>query len=133
MSRRLIPVCCFLGFSLLVAGCQKAIKLDKTTTLAVGAVEASVILSAPGSELKIRVSITSADPVDVDVVLETNREAVMETLLVGKRPAADMVVASMLKAKTDTVSATIPAGVQYAVLLSGATKSTDVKLTMKSE
>ena len=130
---RLIPVGCFLGFALLIAGCQKAISLDKTTTLTVGAVEASVILSAPRSELKIRVSITSADPVDVDIVLETNREAVTKALLVGKRPAGDMVVASMLKVKTDTVSATIPAGMQYAVLLSGATKSTDVKLTMKSE
>ena len=130
---RLISGCCFLGFALLVAGCQKAINLEKTTTLTVGAVEASVILSAPRSEQKIRVSIASADPVDVDIVLETNREAVTKTLLVGKRPAGDMVVASMLKAKTDTVSATIPAGMQYAIVLSGATKSTDVKLTMKSE
>ena len=78
-------------------------------------------------------SITSADPINVDVVLEANRAAVTETLLSGKRPAADKVLVSKEKVKTDALSATIPAGKEYAVLISGATKNTEVKLSVKSE
>ena len=78
-------------------------------------------------------SITSADPVNVDVVLEANRAAVMDTLLSGKRPAADKVLASKEKVKSDAISTTIPAGKEYAILLSGATKSTEVKVAVKSE
>lgn len=130
MPRRLVlAVClCFAG----IAGCQK-VNQEKTVSLTAGAVEAPIILSAPRGEQKIRVSVASADPIDVDVVLEANRSAINETLLMGKRPAADKVVASKLKAKTDTISATIPAGKEYAVLISGATKNTEVKVSVKSE
>ena len=130
---RLIPISCLLGLAHLVAGCQKPMSLDKTATLTPGAVEASVILDAKSSEQKLRVGVSSDAPVDVDVVLESNREAVTKSLLVGERPAKELVVASLSQATSDTVIVTIPAGMQYAVLLSGATKRTDVKLTMKSE
>ena len=133
MSQRLVLVVCALGFAALAPGCQKAVNIDKTITLTAGSVEAPAILSAPRGEQKIRVSVTSAEPIDVDVVLETNRAGVNETLLLGKRPAADQVVASKAKAKTDTVLATIPAGKEYAIVLSGAAKTTEVKLTVKSE
>jgi hypothetical protein len=130
MPRRLVLALglCFLG----LAGCQK-VNQEKTVSLTAGAVEAPIILSAPRGEQKIRVSVTSAEPVDVDVVLEANRAGVNETLLSGKRPAADKVVASKAKARTDTISATIPAGKEYAIVLSGATKTTEVKLSVKSE
>lgn len=131
MPRRLILIICALGIAL-APGCQK-VNQEKTVTVSVGSVDAPIILSAPRGEQKIRVSVTSAEPVDVDVVLEANRAGVTETLLAGKRPAADKVVASKVKAKTDTISATIPAGKEYAIVLSGAMKSTEVKLSVKSE
>ena len=129
MPRRLVLVLglCVLG----VAGCQK-VKIDKTIPLSAGSVE-SIIIDAPRGEQKIRVSVTSAEPVDVDVVLGTNKAVVMDTLASGKRPAADKIVASKSKTKTDSFSATIPAGKEYAILLSGAAKTTEVTLSVKSE
>lgn len=132
MSRRLVLVLCSLGFAALGPGCQR-VNQEKTISLAAGDIKAPIIVSAPRSQQKIRVSVTSAEPVDVDVVLEANRAGVEATLLAGKRPAADKVVASKEKVKSDTLSATIPAGKEYAVVLSGATKTTEVKVTVKSE
>jgi hypothetical protein len=129
MPRRLVLTLglCFLG----IAGCQK-VNVNDTISLSAGSVEARTI-DAPRGEQKIRVSVTSAEPIDVDVVLGTNKAVAMDNLASGKRPAADKVIASKLKAKTDTISATIPAGKEYAVLLSGAAKTTEVKLSVKSE
>jgi hypothetical protein len=128
MSRRFVLVLCLAA---LAPGCQK-VNFDQTINLSAGSIEERTI-DAPRGEQKVRVSVASAEPVDVDVVLEANKAAVMETLLSGKRPAADKVLASKAKAKTDTLSATIPAGKKYAVLLSSATKTTAVKLSVKSE
>ena len=122
MPRRAVLVCA-LVFAALAPGCQK-VNQEKTVTVSAGSVDAPIILSAPRGQQKIRVTVASADPVDVDVVLEDNRKGVTDTLLSGKRPAADKVVASKVKAKTDTLSATIPAGKEYAIVLSGATKNT---------
>lgn len=130
MPYRFLLLCC-VGVALLVAGCQR-VNVEKTINLTAGAVEVSII-DAPRSQQKVKVSITSADPIDVDVVLEANKAAVMETLLSGKRPAADKVLASKEKVKSDALSATIPAGKEYAILFSGAAKTTEVKVNVKSE
>ena len=129
MPRRLILVLCFVG---LAAGCQK-VNLDKTVSLVAGDVQAPIIVDAPRGQQKIQVSIASAEPIDIDIVLEENRPGLQETLLSGKRPAAGKAVASKEKVKSDTLSATIPAGKGYAVVLSGAKKTTEVKVTVKSE
>jgi hypothetical protein len=131
MPRRLVLALCVLGFAVFAPGCQK-VNIDKTIPLSAGSVE-GITIDAPRGEQKIRVSVTSAEPVDVDVVLGTNKAVAMDNLASGKRPAADKVVASKLKVKTDTISATIPAGKEYAIVLSGAAKTTEVKLSVKSE
>ena len=131
MPYRFLLVVCSVGIATLAAGCQR-VNVDKTITLTAGAVE-SAIVSAPRSQQQVKVSITSADPINVDVVVEENRIAVTDTILSGKRPAADKVLASKEKVKSDALSATIPAGKEYAVLISGATKNTEVKVSVKSE
>ena len=133
MQHRLVSALCVLGFTILVPGCQKALNLEKTLTLTVGAVEVPAIVTAPRGEQKIRVGVTSAEPINVDVVLEADRAALTETLLSGKRPATGKTLASKEQVKSDTVTATVPAGKDYAVVLSGAAKSTEVKVTVKSE
>jgi hypothetical protein len=122
---------CALVFAVLAPGCQK-VNINKTITLSAGSIEAPTI-DAPRGQQKIRVTVASAEPVDVDVVLEANKAAVMDSLSLGKRPAADKVLVSKAKTKADTLSATIPAGKEYAIVLSGATKTTEVKLSVKSE
>lgn len=122
-----------LPVTLLAAGCQKRVNLEKTVSLTVGAVEVPAIVDAPRGEQKVRATIAAADPVDVHIVLEANRAAVMEALTSAKKVPADKVLASKEKVKSDTLAATIPAGKEYAVVLSGATKTTEVKLTLKSE
>jgi hypothetical protein len=133
VPHRFVMVLCLTGFALLVPGCQRPLSMEKTINLSPGDVEVPAIVDAPRSEQKIRVSVTSAEPVNVDVVLELNRPAVMEALQSSKRPTADKVLASKEQVKADTVSVTIPAGKEFAVVLSGATKKTEVKVTVKSE
>jgi hypothetical protein len=133
MPHRLVLALCFSGFVLLVPGCQRPLNMEKTINLTPGSVEVPAIVDAPRGEQKVRVSVTSAEPVNVDVVLELNRPAVMEALQAGTRPAADTVLASKVQVKADTASVTIPAGKEFAVVLSGATKKTEVKVTVKSE
>ena len=131
MPYRFLLVVCSVGVATLATGCQR-VNVDKTLSVTSGAVEV-VIVGAPRGLQKVKVSIASADPINVDVVVEENRDAVMETLLSGKRPAADKVLASKEKVKSDALSATIPAGKEYAILVSGATKTTEVKVGVKSE
>jgi hypothetical protein len=88
MPHRLALALSLTGFVLLVPGCQR-LNVDKTVPLTAGAVEVPAIVDAPRGEQKVRVSVTSAVPVNVDVVLEGNRPAVMEALQAGKWQAAD--------------------------------------------
>jgi hypothetical protein len=122
-----------LAAVLFVAGCQRPLSVEKTVRLLPGDVQAPAIVDAPRAEQKIRVSVTSAEPINVDVLLEANRPAVMEALQAGKRPAADKLMASKEQATADTLSVTVPAGKEFAVVLSGSKKETEVKLSVKSE
>jgi hypothetical protein len=133
MQHRFVLALCFTGIALLVPGCQRRLNLDKTVTLTAGGIEVPAIVDGPRRDQKVRVSVTSAVPVNVDVVLEGNRAAVMEALQAGKRPTADQVLASKERLQADAVSATIPAGKEFAVVLSGATKQTEVKVSVQSE
>jgi hypothetical protein len=130
---RLFLALCFTALVLLASGCQRSLSLEKTVKLLPGDVQAPAIVDAPRAEQKVRVSVTSAEPVDLDVVLEANRAAVTEGIQANRRPAADKVLASKEQTKADTLSVTIPAGKEFAVLLSGAKKETEAKVTVKSE
>ena len=133
MPHRLVLIPCLIAAVLFASGCQRSLSLEKTVKLAPGDVKAPAIVDAPRGDQKVRISVTSAEPLNVDVVLEVNRPAVMEALQASKRPAADKLLASKEQAKDETLSVTIPAGKEYAVILSGAKKETEAKLTVKSE
>jgi hypothetical protein len=107
--------------------------VEKSVTVLPGEIQVPAIVDAPRADQKVRISVTSAEPVNIDVVLEANQPAVMEVLQAGKRPAADKVLASKEQAKAETLSVTVPAGKGFAVILSGAKKETEAKVSVRSE
>ena len=115
----------------LVPGCTSRVDFAKTVSLEGGDIK-SYTIDAPRGEQKVRVSIDSSEPIDVDVALASNAADVQKALDLTKRPDAARLLASKQGVKTDTVEATVPAGKEFTILLSGARKKTEVKLKVNS-
>lgn len=111
----------------LIVGCQK-VNYDRTVQVEPGDVQV-VMIDPPRSAQKVSVVASSpGTPVDVYVVLEKDQEEAKQSLLSGKSPAKDKLLANKQKAEEATLEATVPAKNGFAVLVSGAKKSTQVKL-----
>jgi hypothetical protein len=115
----------------IMAGCGQRLAVDKTVTVEPGEVKGAAIIDAPKAEQKIEVTYSSAEsPINVYVILSGDANAVANQLEKG---APKDVVASKEKSKRDTLEATIPAGKEYGVYMSGALKKTEVMLKIKSQ
>ena len=118
---------CLLATTLLLLpACGQ--KLDYESTLQVDDAQVqSISVDPPKKEQKVNVVVTSsASPVDVYVVLEKDKEAGKQSLLNGNKPAESLT--GKLKTQDTTLEATIPANTGFAILLGGASKSTQVKV-----
>lgn len=115
-----------------LTGCPQRVNVEKTVTLEFGDIKQPAIIDAPRSQQKVRVDVNSAEPIDVDVALESEAADITKSLTAGKRPDAAKLLASKQGVKTDAVEATIPAGKSYTVILSGARKKTEVKVKVNS-
>jgi hypothetical protein len=133
MSRRRAVLALLSVTALVVAmpGCQR-VNIEKTVTLEFGDIKQAAIIDAPSGEQKIRVQIDATEPIDVDVALVSNFPEIEKALTSHKRPDAGKVLASKQDFKSDSVDATIPAGKSYTVILSGAKKTSQVKLKVNS-
>jgi hypothetical protein len=133
MSRHHIALAVVLFAAAVIAlpGCQR-VNIEKTVTLDIGDIKEPAQVSAPSGQQKIRVEINATEPIDVDVALEEQAVEARKSLTAGKRPDAGKVLASKQGVKTETLEATIPAGKDYTVILSGARKKSEVKLKLNS-
>ena len=122
---------CCLGL-LLAIGCGQRLEVEKSEALDVGATKPIALIDAPKYEQKIKVEFTSSEsPINVYVVLGKDENAVMDEL--GKADAKLDIRGKAEKSKAETIDATIPAGKDYGVYLSGASKKTQVTLKIKSQ
>ena len=120
-----------VAFALLtVAGCQR-LNVEKTVDVDPAEIKGTVI-DGPKSEQKIKVEFNStASPINVHVVLGKDDSKVIEELF---KPAPKLDIRGKAeKSQSGTVEATIPAGQDYGVYLSGAKKKTQVSLKIKSQ
>jgi len=126
--RRSTPFCLgLLALLGLAAGCQR-LDVDRTIKLAPGDVQ-DILIDAPRSQQSIKVDVNaSGAPVDVYVLLEAERQAVKENLLINKRPDPAKLLASQQKVTTATLEAAVPARNDFAILLAGASKPAEVKV-----
>ena len=116
---------------LLSGGCQR---LDDERTVQLAPTQVHTIqFDAPRSDQKVTVTMSSPGAlVEVYVVLEQNREAAVQSLDQGKRPAKEQILASSEKTEEATLEATVPARSAFAVLLNskaGKTAQVKVKVT----
>jgi len=120
---------CGMSFALLaLAGCGQRLNVEKTLSVAAGGVN-ELTVTGPTSEQKVSVEISSsASAIDAYVVLEQNREQVKSDLLKSKTPDSGKVLAGKSGVKDHTLEATVPAGKEFAVVIGGATNTTEVKL-----
>jgi hypothetical protein len=125
MARRTTLTLFVLG-ALLLTGCQQTIVNEKIT-LNPGDIKDRII-EAPSREQKVVVEVSSGAPVNVWIVLESERQAVKAKLGIDQVPDPARVVASKQRIPSGTVEGTVPAGKEYAVILSGATQKTEVQL-----
>jgi hypothetical protein len=114
--------------ALLLAGCQRTL-YDKTVPLAGASAVHEVEVEAPGRDQKVVVEFESPGvPVDVWVLLTTNKAAVKSRLMARTRPNDSEVLGGKEQAESGTVEATVPAGKDYMILIGRAKQKTDVKL-----
>jgi hypothetical protein len=119
---------CGLLVALLLAGagCGQKLDYDSTVQLDAGQVQ-SMMIDAPKREQRVSVTVTSSSsPIDVYVVLDKDKEAGKQALLDGKKPAAAL--ASQAETQDATLEATMPANSAFAILLGGASKTSQVKV-----
>ena len=120
------------GFALVIlglfaAGCQK-LDVEKTYTIGVGDVEVLQI-DGPSKQQKVTVTVTTTFPVNVHIVPESEHNAAMSALPLNKKLDPSQVLGSMEKMETGmSVEGTVPAKAGYSVIVSGATKKTEVTL-----
>ncbi len=125
----------WLGMTILLAamaGCGgQRLAVDKLVDLEPGEVKGAAIIDAPKNEQKIEVVYSSGEsPINIYVILSGDVNVVASQLEKG---APKDVVASKEKSKRDTLEATIPAGKDYGIYMSGALKKTQVMLKVKSQ
>ena len=66
-------------------------------------------------------------------LLDENSRPVADALSASKRPDPAKVLAGKQKVKTETLTATILSGKEYTVIVSGATKKSDVRVKVNSQ
>lgn len=125
---RALHYAALVGVSLVLSGCGQPLSIDKKVTLEAGDITGAALVDAPKSQQKIKVEFTSSEsPINVYVVLGSDEKAIFRELEKIPVKMADL-VASKEKSKGDTLEATIPAGKDYGIYLSGASKKTEVTL-----
>jgi hypothetical protein len=122
---------CRIAFVAIIAltGCSK---IHEKREFTVGAAEShSLEISAPLSEQKVKVTLTSDQPVNIYVLLDKDYpkgkdDFDPETLKTG-------IIASQKNAKEASLDATIPAKEKYRVIVGGATKQATVTVKIDSQ
>jgi hypothetical protein len=113
---------------LMVAGCQK-IDYKRTIDVEAGDVQATMF-DPPRSEQKVTVTATSSScRVNLYLVLERDQSQARQTMMDYKSPSGAL--AGQEKTQDATLEATVPAKQGFAVLIGGASKSTQVQLRVK--
>ena len=131
MMQRIAPVVLLAAF-LGAAGCnQQKLNVERDVTVSGGDIR-QVTPEGPKAE-KVRVQVTATEPVNIDVVLDSRAGEIMNKLQADKRPTTGEVLGSKEKAKNDVLDVTVPGGQPFSVLVSGATKKSDVKLKITSQ
>jgi hypothetical protein len=127
---RCFRIGCLLGIAILgTAGCQK-LAYEKVIKLKVGDIQAFPI-SAPRMTQQVTVTVSSpGSAVDAFLVLEKDRPAVENSLQIEEKPTGPLAHG---RGEELTLSATIPAKSAYSVIISGAQKSTDVKIKVTGQ
>ena len=113
-----------------IVGCAQTVSVEKTVEVSAGLNSAPIVVDGPKKDQKIKVEFTADNPVDVQVILGNDENAVLRELEKAK-PNVESVAAEK-KATSGTLEATIPAGKDYGVYLSNATKKTSVTVKLKS-
>ena len=113
-------------------GCGQRVNVEKIVTLEVDQPKAPIVLEGPKSDQKIKVEFNSTDgPITAQIIVGKDENAILDQLQKKSLTGLD-VKAKMEKAKDGILEATIPAGKDYGVYLSGATKKTSVVVKVKS-
>lgn len=122
-----------LCLTVLLVGCGQRVNVEKIVTVDVGDVKAPIILDGPKSDQRIKVEFNSTDsPVTAQIIVGKDGNAIANELQ-KPAPANLDVKAKSDNAKDGFLEATIPAGKDYGVYLSGATKKTSVVVKVKSQ
>jgi hypothetical protein len=133
--RRALGSAVLLAALFMVPGCTPPFHFEKTFQFDFGTTQMYDI-DAPRGEQKIRVEVTSAEPVNIDVAATTQKKTAEGFIDRGRKNPekgdAPTFLASKEGVTTGSVDATIPAGTAYTVFISGTKKKTEVKLTVKS-
>jgi hypothetical protein len=118
---------CLLATILLAPlGCGQKLNYETTVQLDDGQVQ-SLSIDPPRKDQSANVTVSSSgSPIDVYVVLEKDKEAGKQALLDSKKPAESL--ARKVKTQDAILEATIPANTGFAILLGGASKSSQVKV-----
>ncbi len=131
MRSTLVSISC-LGLIVLASGCGQRVSEEKTLEMKAGEILAPIVLDGPKKEQKVKVEFTSSEsPIDVYVILGKDENAILREL--DKAAPKVEAVASKKQSKGETLSATIPAGKDYGVYLTNASKNTSVKVKVQSE
>jgi hypothetical protein len=118
--------------ALLVSGCQRSI-YDGTVQLNRLEVK-DLTVDAPAREQKVAVEFSSPGvPIDICVALTKDQQAVKQKLMAGLPGTNTPALAAKQQAESGTLEATIPAGQEYVVMLSGAGKKAEVKVKINGK
>jgi hypothetical protein len=114
---------------LLAAGCQK-LNYEKIIQLESGDIK-SFLIPGPRAAQQVNATVSSpGTPVDAFVVLEQDRPAVENSLQLQEKPRSTL---AQGRGEELTLSATIPAKTAYSVIVSGANKTTEVKIKVMGQ
>jgi hypothetical protein len=125
MRLRLIPVVAVCA----LAGCSKIHEQRQFTIDAGGSHRLQI--TAPLSEQKVKVEVTSDEPINVWVVLEKDVPGGKEEF--DPELLKSAVLAKEKETKQATLTATIPAKEKYWVYINGAVKTTHVTVKVDSQ
>jgi len=116
---------------LVVVGCAQQVNVEKTVDVDAGLNSAPIVVDGPKKDQKIKVEFTADNPVDVQVILGKDEDAILREL--EKATPKVEALAGEKKAKSGALEATIPAGKDYGVYVTNATKKTSVTVKLKSQ
>jgi len=112
-----------------LAGCQAALKDERQVEVKAGDLK-SVLYEVQKRAKKVRVEVRSSGvPVDAYLVLEKDREALLQELDKSGKPSG--VLAQQLKTESATLQATIPAQQAFALVLTSR-GGKDATVTVKA-